>query len=224
VVAVGEVGLDYYYEYSPREKQWEAFEAQLALADEVARPVVVHLRDKEGETAAYRLALEMLTRWVLGGRQPGHGDAPATVSGRSPGVLHSYTGPIESARAALELGFYLGVNGIATFANAQDVQEVVAQVPLERLVVETDCPYLAPQARRGRRNEPAYVPYVGTKVAALQRVELSRAAEVTCANAARLFGLDLGLNAETQRCRGAEGEWDLTQGRKSAEAQRGSGT
>jgi TatD DNase family protein len=181
VVAVGEIGLDYYYEYSPRDAQRHAFEAQLALAGEVGKPVVVHLRDKRGQWAAYDLAVEVLSDRVSG---------PAARS-RSPGVLHCFSGTIEVARAALELGFYLGVDGPVTYPNARALQAVVAELPLERLVLETDCPYLAPQARRGKRNEPAYVPYVGAKVAELHGTEVSRVARVTRENAASLFGLGM---------------------------------
>jgi TatD DNase family protein len=112
---------------------------------------------------------------------------------------------MEAARAALELGFYLGVDGPVTYPNARALQAMVAALPLERLLLETDCPYLAPQARRGRRNEPGYLPYIGEKVAELQGVEVARVARVTRENAARLFG-DI-----------------LTQGRKGARARRGKG-
>lgn len=179
VVAVGEVGLDYYYEFSPREKQREAFEAQLALAGEVGKPAVVHLRDKRDETGAYELAGEMLAEWVAGG----------AAGTRAPGVLHCYSGTLEMGRAMMELGFYLGVDGPVTYPNARGLQAMVAELPLERLLLETDCPYLAPQARRGRRNEPAFLPYVGETVAELHGVEVAWVAEVTSANAARVFGV-----------------------------------
>jgi TatD DNase family protein len=183
VVAVGEIGLDYYYEYSPREAQRAAFEALLALADEVGKPAVIHLRDKKDQQAAYEEALEVLSSWV--------GERAAGPSG-SPGVLHCFSGSAAYARAVLELGFYLGVDGPVTFPNAQALQGLVAELPLERVLLETDCPYLAPQARRGRRNEPAYLPYIGEKVAQLQQVDVSHVAAVTAANAEALFGLGAG--------------------------------
>jgi TatD DNase family protein len=186
VVAVGEVGLDFYYEFSPREAQREAFEAQLALADEAGKPAVVHLRDKRGETGAYDLAAEMLSGWASGGRRKALGEG-----GRAPGVLHCFSGTLAFGQAMVELGFYLGVDGPVTYPNAGALQASVAALPLERLLLETDCPYLAPQARRGKRNEPSLLPYIGQKVAALQGREASRVAEVTCENAARVFGLDV---------------------------------
>lgn len=178
VVAVGEIGLDYYYEFSPREEQRAAFDAQLALAAEVRKPIVVHLRDKQNEWAVYDLALAALYAWV-------HAGAAGT---RAPGVLHCFSGTLKIARAALELGFYLGVDGPITYPNARALREVVAELPLERLLLETDCPYLAPQARRGKRNEPAYLPYIGEKVAELHQTEVARVAQVTSENAAHLFG------------------------------------
>ena len=204
VVAVGEVGLDYYYEFSPREVQREVFEAQLALADEVGKPVAVHLRDQRGQMGVYALAVRVLSEWVSGrasrgghGDAPtsverkasaaGHRDAPATVGGA--GVLHCFSGTLEVARAMIGLGFYLGVDGPVTYPNARALQAVVAALPLERLVLETDCPYLAPQARRGKRNEPGYLPYIGEKVAELHGVETTRVAKVTRKNAVRLFDL-----------------------------------
>jgi TatD DNase family protein len=184
VVAIGEIGLDYYYEFSPREAQRAAFEGQLALASEVDKPVVVHLRDKRGAWGAYEGALEVLGVWVRSEGREGQ------VTGlRAPGVLHCFSGTLEIARSALELGFYLGVDGPVTYPNARGLQAIVAALPLERLVLETDCPYLAPQARRGKRNEPGYLAWIGEKVAELQGVAVERVAQVTCENAVRLFGL-----------------------------------
>jgi len=194
VVAVGEIGLDSYYEFSPRETQRAVFEAQLALADEVGKPVVVHLRDKQGEMGVYRLAAEVLSAWVS---RAGHRDAPPTVGEGAAGVLHCFSGTLEVALEMIGLGFYLGVDGPVTYPNARALQAMVAGLPLERLVLETDCPYLAPQARRGKRNEPAYLPFVGEKVAELQQVEVERVAEVTCRNAARLFGLEVDAEPRT---------------------------
>jgi TatD DNase family protein len=188
--------------------QREVFEAQLGLAREVNKPVVVHLRDKRGQWGAYELALEVLRQWldVAGaGETPavcegagGHrdalvtpGDGPGTGGNGAPGVLHCFSGTMEAARAALEMGFYLGVDGPVTYPNAGALQAMVAELPLQRLLLETDCPYLAPQARRGRRNEPGYLPYIGQKVAELQGMEVAQVARVTGENAARLFGLDL---------------------------------
>jgi TatD DNase family protein len=185
VVAVGEVGLDYYYEFSPRGKQREVLEAQLALAEEAGKPVVVHLRDKRGAIDAYTLAVEVLSEWV--GRR--RANLSANPGRCVPGVLHCYSGTLEVARSMVALGFYLGIDGPVTYPNARALQAMVAVLPLERLVLETDCPYLAPQTRRGKRNEPAYLPYIGEQVAELQQAKVEEVAQVTCENAARLFGL-----------------------------------
>jgi TatD DNase family protein len=197
VVAVGEIGLDYYYEFSPREQQREAFAAQLALASEVCKPVVVHLRDKKGAIGVYELAGEMLADWLAGSVRAVQEDSSPAGSSPAPGVLHCFSGTLEIARAMIELGFYLGVDGPVTFPSARGLQTMVAELPLERLVLETDCPYLAPQARRGKRNEPAFLPYVGEKVAELQGIKAAHVAKVTCRNAARLF---LDGSADNERC------------------------
>ena len=183
VVAVGEIGLDYYWDQSPRDVQQAVFEAQLALAREAGKPVVVHIRDQRGQTGAYDDALAILRVWLSG--------FPLDPS---PGVLHCFSGTAEIARTALDLGFYLGVDGPVTYPNAsaRPLQALVAELPLDRLVLETDCPYLAPQARRGKRNEPAYLSYIGSQVAELKGVDVLDVARVTTANAQRLFRLRPG--------------------------------
>jgi TatD DNase family protein len=179
VVAIGEIGLDFYRNYAPHDVQVSAFKEQLALAAELSKPVVVHIRDRTGERGAYDVALGLLRTWLQ--------DAPPS-SRAAPGVLHCYSGNLEVARAAIELGFYLGVDGPVTYPNALALQSVVAQLPLKRLLLETDCPFLSPQVRRGRRNEPAYIPYIAEKVAELHNVTVAQVARVTSANAFRLFG------------------------------------
>lgn len=179
VVAVGEIGLDYYRNYAPHDVQRAVFEAQLALAGEVRKPVIVHIRDKPGASGAYEAALALLRPWV----RQWPGDAARI------GVLHCYSGDLATAQAAMEMGFFLGIDGPVTYPGAQALQSLVAELPLERLLLETDCPYLAPQARRGRRNEPAYIPFIAQQVAQLQGVPVAHVAEVTTANARRLFAL-----------------------------------
>ena len=179
VVAVGEIGLDYYRDLSPRAIQLRAFRAQLGLATDLGKPVVVHIRDERGVLTAYRDALSVLDRWV----------ASRSALPGPPGVLHCYSGDLAVARNALEMGFYLGVDGPVTYPNARKLQALVAQVPAERLLLETDCPYLAPQAHRGRRNEPAYLPHIGHKVAEIQGVTADVIAAVTTQSARALFGL-----------------------------------
>jgi TatD DNase family protein len=180
VVAIGETGVDYYRNHAPHEAQCSAFQLQLALASEVGKPVVVHIRDHSGQKGAYETVLASLEDWVAQRR---------IRRDRPPGVLHCFSGDLDTARRALDLGFYLGVDGPVTYPNAAVLRALVAQVPLDRLLLETDCPYLAPQARRGQRNEPAFLHYIAEQIAQVQGVPLNRVAEETTANARHLFGL-----------------------------------
>jgi len=166
VVAIGEIGLDFYRDLSPREAQRQAFERQLALARELGLPVIVHDRNAHAEV------MDVLRRRGLRG------------------VLHCFSGDLEMARQAIEMGFYISVAGPATFKNAKRLPEIVRQLPLERLLIETDCPYLAPHPHRGRRNEPAYVRLVAEAVADIKGLPLEEVARVTTANARALFGLE----------------------------------
>jgi TatD DNase family protein len=203
VVAVGEIGLDYYWDECPRDVQQAVLEAQLDLAAEACKPVIVHIRDQRGQTGAYDDTLAILRVWLAGlphewcGRKEGAGathlaDRSGGTRCIAPGVLHCFSGTAEIAQSALHLGFYLGVDGPVTYPNAsaRPLQAMVAELPLERLLLETDCPYLAPQAHRGKRNEPAYLPYIGYKVAELKGIDACELAEVTTLNAQRLFHLD----------------------------------
>jgi TatD DNase family protein len=167
-VAVGECGLDYYYDNSPRAEQREVFAAQIALARRVNKPLVVHVRD------AWEDCLEILER------------EGASECG---GVIHCFSGEAEHAKKSLELGFYISIPGIVTFKKPGDLPEVVQQTPLERLLIETDSPYLAPLPFRGKRNEPGYVVEVAKKIAELRGAELGEISRATSENAARLFGL-----------------------------------
>jgi TatD DNase family protein len=179
VVAVGEIGLDFYRDLSPRDVQRRAFQAQLAWAARLGKPVVIHDRDAHDEI------MEVLSGWA--GEQRG-----SPLEGRL-GVLHTFSGDLAMAERALELGFYLSVAGPVTYPDAGQLREVVHALPLDRLLVETDCPFLAPHPHRGKRNEPAYVRLVAERVAELRGVPLAEVAEATTANARRLFGwTDLG--------------------------------
>jgi len=191
VVALGEIGLDYFYMHSPREAQIAAFEAQLALALQLDLPVVVHTRDAWEDTRA------VIGAWV--GADPSPQPAPrsrrggaesqdAEVLPRPRGVMHYFTGSVEDGLRFIEMGFLLSIHTSVTFKNAAAMREVVAQLPLESLVIETDSPYGAPQGYRGKRNEPAYVVEVAKMIAELQGVSVEAVAEVTYANACRLFG------------------------------------
>jgi TatD DNase family protein len=176
VVAVGECGLDYWYEHSPREIQRRALADQLALADEHDLPVSLHVRDRGDD--AYR---ELMELWKSEG------------GGRLRGVLHCYTHTEAYARHAIDEGLYVSFSGILTFKNDRGLRDVAAALPLDRLLVETDAPLLAPQGFRGKRNEPARVVQVGEVLAAAQRRTLEDVAEATAANARALFGLESGV-------------------------------
>jgi TatD DNase family protein len=173
VVALGEIGLDYHYDFSPRETQQRLFAEQLALAGEVGLPVLVHDREAHADTLA------ALRR-----------EADRRADRRVNGVLHCYSGSREMAGDFLELGLLLGVGGSLTFANARRTVEVAQAVPLSELVLETDCPYLAPVPHRGRRNEPAYVVRVAEVLASVRGLSLAEVAAATTANARRMLGLD----------------------------------
>lgn len=168
-IAVGETGLDYHYDHSPREDQRRWFRHQLELARSLGKPVVVHTREADDDTYA-----------ILSELPP-----PS-------GVIHCFTGGPERARAYLDLGLYLSIPGVVTFKNAEPLREAVRMAPLDRLLVETDCPYLAPIPHRGKRNEPAYVRLVAEAVAELKGLSLEEVARATTANAMALFSLPEG--------------------------------
>ncbi|MCI0399257.1 MAG: TatD family hydrolase [Chloroflexi bacterium] len=168
VVAIGEIGLDYYWDRSPRTMQHSAFVAQLALAAELKLPVIVHNREADGDV------LRLL--------------AESGLPARNPGVLHSFSSTWETAGAALEMGYYLGFTGPVTYKKADELRQVVAKAPLDRIVVETDAPFLPPQQHRGRRNEPAYVALVAEKVAEIRGMKPGLMDGMTTENAACLFG------------------------------------
>jgi TatD DNase family protein len=166
VVAIGETGLDYYYDHSPREVQRRAFGRFIHMARETELPIIVHERD------AARHVADLL-------RSEGVGNIR--------GVIHCFTGNYEAAREYLDLGFYLSFTGIITFKNAEPLREVVRKVPLQRMFVETDSPYLTPVPHRGKRNEPAYVRFVADLVAKIKTVSLEEVARTTTSNVHELF-------------------------------------
>ena len=166
VIAVGETGLDYYYNHSPRDVQRRVFAQFIHMARATELPIVVHERDAASEGA------ELLR---------GEGE------GKLRGVIHCFTGNYEAARTYLDLGFYLSFTGIITFKNAEALRDVVRRVPLERILVETDSPYLTPVPHRGKRNEPAFVRLVAETVATVKEVTLEDVARVTTDNTLRLF-------------------------------------
>ena len=167
VVGIGETGLDYYYEHSPRPNQARAFRAHCRAAREAKLPLIVHARDAD-EDVAQILAEE-------------------SGQGRLTGLLHCFSSGAGLAQRALELGFYISLSGIVTFKAADALRGIVRDIPLDRLLVETDSPYLAPVPMRGKRNEPAFVTHTAAKIAALRGVSAEALAEATTANFFRLF-------------------------------------
>ena len=167
VVAIGETGLDYYYDKSDRERQRGSFRAHIAAARQTRLPLIVHTRDAEDDTATI-LADEM-------------GKGPYS------GVIHCFTASAGFARIALDLGLYISISGIVTFKNARDLQDIAATVPEDRLLIETDSPFLAPVPYRGRPCEPAYVADTARRLAELRGVTVEQLAATTSANFARLF-------------------------------------
>ncbi len=167
VVAIGEIGLDFFYDLSPREVQLRCFQEQLNLADELELPVIIHDREAHAET------LEILR----------------SRKGRLQGVLHCFSGDWAMACECLELGFHLSVAGPVTYRKADQLRAVAREIPLERLLIETDAPYLAPQPYRGKRNEPAYVVETARTLAEIRGIPVDELERQTTANARRLFGI-----------------------------------
>ncbi len=179
VVAIGEIGLDYHWDDSPKVKQFEALEAQLALAAQLELPVIIHNREASDDLIA------ILENWTS--------TLPESLRAR-PGVLHSFSAPQAIADRALAAGFYLGFTGPITFKNADDLRRIATTVPLDRLLVETDGPFLTPTPHRGKRNEPSYIPLIVERLAALKLITVDEVAAATVANTERLFRLPSSTN------------------------------
>ena len=175
VVGIGETGLDFYYEHSPREEQAESFRAHIAASRETGLPLIVHTRNADGETG------DMLEE--------------EHRKGAFPGLIHCFSSGRAVAERALALGLYISISGIVTFKAAEDLRAVVRDVPLDRLLVETDAPYLAPVPKRGKTNEPAFVAHTAAKVAELKGIGLAELEAATTDNFFRLF-----TKAERSRC------------------------
>ena len=165
-VAIGEIGLDYHWMDSPKEVQREFFEAQIELAKKLDIPVIVHDRDAHGDT------LDILK------------------STKPKGVVHCFSGSREMAREIIRLGMYIGLNGVVTFPNARKSLEVVKEIPIERLVLETDCPYLAPTPVRGKRNDSSNIPYIAEKISEVLGMDAQELLDITNKNAKKLYNLD----------------------------------
>ncbi|MCA1037774.1 TatD family hydrolase [Bacillus infantis] len=169
VVAIGEMGLDYHWDKSPKDVQKDVFRRQIRLAKKVKLPIVIHNRDATADV------VEIL-------REEGAGEVG--------GIMHCYSGSVEVAKECLDMNFYISLGGPVTFKNAKKPKEVAEEIPLEKLLIETDCPYLAPHPYRGKRNEPAYVKLVAEQIAELKGLAFEEVAEATAENAKRLFGIN----------------------------------
>lgn len=167
VVAIGEIGLDYYYGKDNKEEQIKLFKEQMRLACEMSLPVIIHMRDATEDT--YNILKE--------------------YEGKVRGVMHCYSGSVEMAELFMQLGYYISLAGVVTFKNAKAAKDVAKAIPLERLLIETDSPYLTPEPNRGKRNEPKYVKHVADKICELRGISLQELSETTRKNTEELFGL-----------------------------------
>lgn len=169
IIGVGETGLDYYYEYAPKNKQKENFVTHINVARKLNKPLIIHTRSADDDT------VEILTN--------------SYKEGMFKGVLHCFTGTRQLAECALNLGFYISASGVITFKKSEDLREIFKSVPLERLLVETDAPYLAPVPFRGKQNEPAFIPYTLQTLAEIKGIAIDKMAEVTSENFKHLFNV-----------------------------------
>ena len=174
VLACGEIGLDYYYDHSPRDEQKSVFARQMEIAAGHRKPIIIHCRPSDNSTNAWDDTLDVLeSQW-----------SPTALGG----ILHCFTGEWTHARRAMDLGFLISFAGNITFPKAQPIRDVLAQVPLDRMLIETDAPFLAPVPNRGKRNEPAWVAEVAAKVAEVKSIVPEEAAFRTTENFHRFFG------------------------------------
>ncbi|MDQ0220911.1 TatD family deoxyribonuclease [Peribacillus cavernae] len=169
VVAIGEMGLDYHWDKSPKEIQKEVFRKQIQLAKKVKLPIIIHNREATADI------VEILKE-----------ENAAEVGG----IMHCFSGSPETAKECVEMNFYISLGGPVTFKNAKKPKEVAAEIPLDRLLIETDCPYLAPHPYRGKRNEPSFVKLVAEQIAEIKNVTMEEVAEATEKNAKKLFGIN----------------------------------
>lgn len=170
VVGIGETGLDYYWDKSPKDVQKELFRQQIKLAQKLNLPIIIHNRDATGDVVQ-----------IL------HEENAASVGG----IMHCFGGSVETARQCIDMNFMISLGGPVTFKNARQPKEVATEIPLEHLLIETDAPYLAPHPYRGKRNEPSYVPLVAEEIARLKDISLEEVARVTTRNAEQFFKFDV---------------------------------
>ena len=166
VVAIGEIGLDYYWDEPDREIQQKWFQRQLMLAKEVSLPVIIHSRDAAADTISMMKECK---------------------ADEIPGVIHCYSYTKESAREFLEMGYYFGIGGVLTFKNAKKLKEAVAYIPMDRILLETDCPYLAPEPNRGKRNSSLYIPNIVAVMAQIKGISEEEVIRITSENTEQLF-------------------------------------
>ncbi len=198
VIAWGEIGLDYYYDHSPRDVQRDVFRRQIVVAKELGLPIIIHSRAADDETVEI-LEAEFGRRADTPVRVPGsssedssrRSDTHSDKSVRAPGIMHCFGGTPEMAKAVLEIGFLVSFAGNVTFKKAENLRDAARVVPLDRLLVETDCPYLTPVPHRGKRNEPAMVVHTAQFLAELYDIEVERLAEQTTRNFLDFLGLTL---------------------------------
>ena len=167
VKAIGEIGLDYYYEDIPREVQKQAFRMQMALAQELDMPVIIH--EREAHDDGMRIIKEF---------------------SKVHGVFHCYSGSAEMARQLVNMGWYIGFTGVLTFKNARKAVETAASIPLDRIVIETDCPFMAPEPYRGKRNDPGYLPRMAEKLAEIRNLPVEEIHRITLENGKRLYRIE----------------------------------
>lgn len=166
VVAIGEIGLDYYYDFAPRDMQQRFFIEQIELAKKLDLPVSIHDRDAHKDT------MDIIKQYEVG---------------KTGGILHCFSGSMEMANEVLKCGLYIGVGGVVTFKKSKKIVEIIENIPMDRLLVETDLPYLTPEPFRGKRNESSYIKYVIDKIAEIKNLTPQEVEDITTANAKRLF-------------------------------------
>ena len=172
VVAIGEIGLDYHYDNSPRDIQQKWFTRQMELAKKRELPVIIHSRDASAQT------FDMIKSAELSKRE-----------GKGAGVIHCYSGSWEMAMEYVKMGYYLGIGGVITYNNAKKTVEVVGRIPIERILIETDCPYLSPVPNRGKRNDSQNLKYICEKISEIKQIDVETVEEITCKNAKTLFDI-----------------------------------
>lgn len=169
VVAIGEIGLDYYYNLSPKEMQKEVLKKQIVLANKLSLPCVFHVREA---TEDFLSILKEMAQYF-----------------NNSGVIHSFSGSVDTAKQLIKMGFYLGINGIVTFKNANKILDVVKEISINKLLIETDCPYLTPVPHRGKPNRPEYVEYIAEKIAEIKGMTKKEVIDITTKNALTLFNI-----------------------------------